>query len=130
MRLQRALLGATLLSCTVAASAPAQTPLSYPSTRRSSQVDDYHGSRIADPYRWLEDTDSPETKAWVQAQNQVTFGYLSSIPERTAIRNRLTQVWNYPKYGVPEKFDDRLFFSENSGLLNQSIYYVKDGDRP
>ena len=130
MRLQRALLGASLLSCTVAASAPAQTPLSYPSTRRASQVDDYHGSKIADPYRWLEDTDSPETRAWVQAQNQVTFGYLASIPERTAIRNRLTQVWNYPKYDVPEKFDDRLFFSENSGLLNQSIYYVKDGDRP
>ena len=130
MRLQRALFGASLLSCTVVFPAPAQTAPAYPSTRRVSQVDDYHGSSIADPYRWLEDTDSPETKAWVQEQNKVTFGYLSTIPERTAIRNRLTQVWNYPKYGVPEKFDDRLFFTENSGLLNQAPYYVKDGDRP
>ena len=130
MRLQRALLGASLLSCTAVFSAPAQTTIAYPSTRRISQVDDYHGSRIADPYRWLEETGSPETKAWVQEQNKVTFGYLSSIPERTAIRNRLTQVWNYPKYGVPEKFDDRLFFTENTGLQNQAVYYVKDGDRP
>ena len=130
MRIQRALFGASLLSCTVAFSAPAQTSLTYPVTRRDSQVDDYHGSKIADPYRWLEDTDSPQTKAWVEAQNRVTFGYLASIPERATIRNRITQVWNYPRYEVPEKFDDRLFFSENTGLQNQGIFFVKDGDRP
>jgi len=97
------------------------TGLTYPATRRGTQVDVYHGTSIADPYRWLEDTDSPETKAWVEAQNKLTFGYLATIPERAAIRNRLMQVWNYPKYGTPEKVGDRLFFSENSGLLNQSI---------
>ena len=129
MRIQRALFGASLLLCS-AISAAAQTPVTYPSTPRASQVDDYHGSKIADPYRWLEDSDSPETKAWIEAQNRVSFGYLSALPERAPIRNRLTQVWNYPKYDTPRKVDDRLFFSENSGLQNQSIFYVKDGDRP
>ena len=64
------------------------SPLVYPETHRSDQVDDYHGSRVADPYRWLEDTSSPQTRAWIEAQNRVTFGYLASIPERAAIRTR------------------------------------------
>jgi len=121
-----------LLPFAVVLSAHAQTlpgRLSYPATTRGAQVDDYHGTKIADPYRWLEDTDSPATKAWVEAQNRLTFGYLGAIPEREGIRTRLTQVWNYPKFGVPTKSGDRLFFYENSGLLNQSILYVREGDR-
>ena len=131
MLLKRALLSVAVLPAIVAVSANAQTNgITYPATQRGAQVDDYHGTRIADPYRWLEDTDSPETKAWVEAQNRVTFGYLGTISERTAIRNRLTQVWNYPRYYAPTKVGDLLFYYENSGLLNQNILYVKDGDRP
>jgi prolyl oligopeptidase len=118
---------ASILPLAFAASVQAQT-LSYPAAQRGTQVDDYNGTKIADPYRWLEDTDSPETKAWVEAENKVTFGYLAGIPQRDAIRRRLTQVWNYTKYSVPDKRGDLLFYSENSGLLNQSILYVKDGD--
>ncbi|MEO8575252.1 MAG: prolyl oligopeptidase family serine peptidase [Gemmatimonadales bacterium] len=131
MLLKRALLSLAVLPATLAATVNAQSNgVTYPATQRGTQVDDYHGTRIADPYRWLEDTDSPETKAWVEAQNRVTFGYLATIPERTAIRNRLTQVWNYPRYYAPTKIGDRLFYYENSGLLNQNILYMKDGDRP
>jgi prolyl oligopeptidase len=132
MKSQRTLFAGLALFIAAIPSIHAQTlpaGLTYPTTRRGTQVDVYHGTSIADPYRWLEDTDSPETKAWVEAQNKVTFAYLATIPERAAIRNRLTQLWNYPKYSTPTKVGDRLFFAENSGLLNQSIYYVKDGDK-
>ncbi len=121
------------LAVSLAQAAEGQTPpgaVRYPATARGSQTDDYHGSRIADPYRWLENTDSPETAAWVQAQNAVTFSYLAGIPARAAIRNRLTQVWNYPKYSSPSRAGNRLFYYENSGLLSQSILYVKDDGRP
>lgn len=104
--------------------------LQYPVTARGGQVDDYHGTSVADPYRWLEETGSPATRAWIDAQNRLTFGYLATIPERDDIRRRLTEVWNYPKYAVPTKIGSRLFYFENSGLLNQSILYVRDGNRP
>jgi prolyl oligopeptidase len=133
MRSNRIPFAAALLSFATAVSIDAQSSpaaLRYPAAERGPQVDVYHGTSIADPYRWLEDTDSPKTKSWVEAENQVTFGYLGTIPERSSIRARLTQVWNYPKYDVPEKKEDRLFFSENSGLLNQSILYLRDGNRP
>jgi prolyl oligopeptidase len=107
--------------------APAIAPaLHYPATRQSDQADVYHGVSVADPYRWLEDTDSPETRAWVEAENAVTFAYLASLPERAAIRERLTRLWNYPKYGAPFKRGKRYFYSENSGLQNQSVLYVAD----
>ena len=101
----------------------------YPPTRADAQVDDYHGTPVADPYRWLEDVDSPETRAWVEAQNAVTFAYLSAIPRREAIRERLTKLWNYPKYGAPFKEGGRIFYFENSGLQNQSVLFVQDGPR-
>ncbi|HVF38529.1 MAG TPA: prolyl oligopeptidase family serine peptidase [Gemmatimonadaceae bacterium] len=121
-----------LLLCIASATNAQTSPngIRYPATTRGTQVDDYHGTRVSDPYRWLEDTDSRETAAWVAAQNQVTFSYLASIPERAAILNRLTQVWNYPKYSSPWRAEGRLFFYENSGLQNQSILYVRDGNRP
>ncbi len=127
----RSLIPAILLPLTVAATVNAQTParLAYPVAAKGTQVDDYHGTSIADPYRWLENTDSPETKAWVEAENRVTFSYLATIPERAAIRDRLTKLWDYPKYFAPTKADDRLFFFENSGLQNQSILWVRDGNR-
>ncbi len=96
----------------------------YPATSQITQVDDYHGTKVADPYRWLEDDNSAETKAWVEAQNKVTFGYLEKIPERAAIKERLTKLWNYERYGVPFKQGERYFFSKNDGLQNQSVLYT------
>src|SRR5689334_6755479 len=77
--------------------------LEYPHTRKGDVVEDYHGTKIADPYRWLEDDNSPETKAWVEAQNKVTFGYLATIPGRDRIKDRLTKIWNYEKFTAPGK---------------------------
>jgi prolyl oligopeptidase len=107
----------------------AQSPsLQYPSTRRVDQVDEYHGTRIADPYRWLEDVVSPDTRGWIDAQNALTRSYIDAIPERPRIRAALTQLWDYPKYGVPTRRNARLFYFENSGLQNQPVYYVRDRD--
>ena len=102
-------------------------PIRYPVTRSSDQVDVLHGERVADPYRWLEDTDAPETRTWIEAQNAVTFGYLESIPERASIRQRLTKLWDYPKYSAPFKEGKYYFYWENSGLQNQSVLYVRNG---
>ena len=81
----------------------APPPVKYPITRKTDFTDTYFGTKVADPYRWLEALDSPETKAWVTAQNEVTFGYLGQIPFRDKIRDRLTKIWNYERYGVPEQ---------------------------
>ncbi|NEO72813.1 prolyl oligopeptidase family serine peptidase, partial [Moorena sp. SIO3H5] len=99
-------------------------PLNYPKSRKADQVDDYHGTLVADPYRWLEDPDSEETKAWVEAQNQVTFGYLSEIPTRETLKQRITKLWNYEKYSTPFKKGDRYFYFKNNGLQNQSVLYT------
>ena len=96
----------------------------YPSSRKADQVDDYHGTKVADPYRWLENPDSEETKAWVEEQNQITFSYLGEIPVREQIKQRLTQLWNYEKYGSPFKEGDRYFYFKNDGLQNQSVLYT------
>ncbi len=96
----------------------------YPSTRKTDQVDHYHGIKVADPYRWLEDPDSEETQAWVEAQNQITFSYLGEIGAREKIKGRLTQLWNYEKYGSPFKEGNRYFYFKNDGLQNQSVLYT------
>lgn len=103
-------------------------PLTYPTTRRVEQVDDLHGVKITDPYRWLEDDvrKSPEVASWVASQNQVTFGYLKAIPEREAIQKRLTELWNFERYSPPFKVAGRYFFSKNDGLQNQSVLYTVD----
>ncbi len=99
----------------------------YPEARKDeSVVDDYHGTKVPDPYRWLEDPDSPETRAWVEAENKVTFAFLDSIPQRAAIRDRITKLWNYEKFGAPRKEKSRYFWSRNSGLQAQSVYYVAE----
>ncbi len=99
--------------------------LKYPETAREGVVDNYHGTEIADPYRWLEDDNSERTAAWVKAQNEVTFGYLNSLPQREAIRERLTELWNYPTQGAPAKRGEWYYISRNSGLQNQSDIYRK-----
>lgn len=96
----------------------------YPATRKTNQIDSYHGVTVADPYRWLEDDNSPETKAWVTAQNAITFDYLKKIPRRDTIRKRLGQLWNFERYSVPFKEGGRYFFSRNDGLQNQSVLYT------
>jgi prolyl oligopeptidase len=97
---------------------------SYPSARKADQVDDYHGVKVADPYRWLEDPDSPETRAWIEAQNKLTFGFLDQIPERVRIKERLTKLWNYERYSPPVKEGGLYFYQKNDGLQNQSVLYV------
>ena len=108
------------------ASVFAQTKVEYPKTKKIEQMDDYHGTKVADPYRWLEDDNSAETKAWVEAQNKVTFAYLDTIPEREAIKKRLTELWNYEKYSAPFKGGGKYFYYKNDGLQNQSVFYVAD----
>ena len=97
----------------------------YPETKRGPQVDEYHGTEVADPYRWLEDDvrESKEVAVWVESQNEVTFEYLKSLPEREAIEKRLTELWNYEKYGSPTKHGDKYFFYKNDGLQNQYVLY-------
>ena len=96
-----------------------------PATRATDQADDYHGRRVADPYRWLEDTDSPETAAWVEAQNAVTFAYLTGIPEREPIRRRLTELWNFERFSTPFRRAGRYFYFRNDGLQSQSVLYTQ-----
>jgi prolyl oligopeptidase len=101
-----------------------EKPLTYPQSPKAEQVDDYHGTSVSDPYRWLEDPDSDETKVWVEAQNQVTFSYLKEIPAREKIKPRLTQLWDYEKYSIPYKKGNRYFYYKNDGLQNQSVLYT------
>lgn len=104
----------------------------YPEARRADQIDDFHGVKVADPYRWMEDTESPETRAWIEAQNKITFDYLGSIPQREQIKNRLTELWNYERYSAPFKVADGFYvYSKNDGLQNQSVLYkAKSVDDP
>ncbi|MBO0932884.1 S9 family peptidase [Fibrella sp. HMF5036] len=108
--------------------ATAQTgPLTYPNTRKSDHVDTYHGTPVADPYRWLEDDRSAETAEWVKAENKVTFDYLSQIPYRKQLQDRIEKVFNYPKYSAPSRKGDWFYFSKNDGLQNQSVLYRQKG---
>jgi prolyl oligopeptidase len=103
-------------------------PIDYPKAKKVEQVDDYHGVKVADPYRWLE-TDvrtSKDVADWVAAENKITFDYLGSIAEREPIRKQLTTLWNYEKYTVPYKKGTHYFFSKNNGLQNQSVVYTVD----
>lgn len=101
-------------------------PLDYPKAKTVDQVDDYHGTKVADPYRWLEDTDSADTKEWVQAENKLTFSYLDQIPYRGAIRDRLLKLWNYERFTVPELEGGRYFYQHNTGLQNQNVLLVSE----
>jgi len=101
--------------------------LQYPTTKKGETVEDYHGTKVADPYRWLEDDNSEETKAWVQAQNKVTFDYLATLPQRDKIKKRLEQLWNYPRYSSPSKKNEYYYFYKNDGLQNQSVLYRQKG---
>lgn len=99
--------------------------IDYPVTPRGDVVDDYFGTKVPDPYRWLENLDSPETQAWVAAENKLTFGFLARLEQREAFKQRLMKLWNYPRYGLPFKEGGLYFFAKNDGLQNQSVLFVQ-----
>ena len=101
-----------------------EKPLLYPPTKKGDVKDTYFGTVVEDPYRWLEDDNSTETAEWVKTQNQLTFGYLEKLPFRNQIKTRLTELWDYPKYGTPFKEAGKYFFFRNNGLQNQSVLYI------
>ncbi|WP_395855350.1 prolyl oligopeptidase family protein [Cystobacter fuscus] len=113
-------------SPSVATPASAPKGLSYPAARKDDVVDDYHGTKVADPYRWLENPDSPESRQWIEAENQLTFGYLEKIPLRARLKQRMTELWDYERFSVPWKQGSRYFFFRNDGLQNQSVLYTAD----
>ncbi len=103
------------------------TMMPYPDTHRGDVIEDYHGTAVADPYRWLENADSAETAAWVAAENEVTFDYLEQIPYRGAVRTRLTELWNYPRTDTPVRVGEWYFVFRNDGLQNQSVLCRQKG---
>ncbi len=102
----------------------ADKPFEYPPAPKSEQTDDYHGTKVADPYRDLENVDAEATKRWIEAENKLTFDYLATIPERKKINEKMTALWNYEKYTVPFQDGGRYFFSKNTGLQNQNVFFT------
>ncbi|WP_205501429.1 prolyl oligopeptidase family serine peptidase [Rufibacter psychrotolerans] len=111
----------------VTAAATAKPSFMYPKTEKINHVDTYHGTQVPDPYRWLEADTAQNVAAWVKAQNEVTFDYLEKIPFREQIKQRLTKLWNYPKYGAPFREGDYYYFYKNDGLQNQAVLYRQKG---
>lgn len=100
--------------------------MEYPETRRLDVVEDFHGTKVEDPYKWLEDLESPETKEWIAQQNKLTFDYLAQIPHREKVRQRLTELWDYEKFGIPFHRSGRYFLMRNDGLQNHYVLYHSD----
>ena len=118
-----------VLTLAIALTASAQTKFQYPQTKKVDQKDTYAGNVVvADPYRWLETDvrESDDVRAWVDAENKVTFDYLRTLPYRDTIRKRLADVYNYEKYTIPYKKGGRYYFRKNNGLQNQSVLYVQN----
>ncbi|MEM7235286.1 MAG: prolyl oligopeptidase family serine peptidase, partial [Planctomycetota bacterium] len=121
----------TLFACTPAPYRPmeetkSRASISYPEAQRGDVVDEYHGVKVADPYRWLEDSKTDETQAWIAAENELTDAYLAEIPEQERIRKRLESLWDYDKYGLPFYEGGRYFFAKKTGLQNQSVLHTQD----
>ena len=117
-------LPSALLGIAVADAAPAAVELRYPSAVRGEQTDGYHGTLVADPYRWMEEVDAPATRAWVEAEAKLTRDYLAAIPGRDRIAARLKEIWNFERWGAPEKHGAGWFFTHNDGLQNQSVLFM------
>jgi prolyl oligopeptidase len=104
-----------------------QSPaLKYPSPRKGDVVDSYHGTKVADPYRWMEDLNAPEVKQWIEAENAVTFKYLDALPLRDALKTRISELWNYPKVSVPSYEGRHWFYNRNKGLEKQSVVFTRE----
>lgn len=117
----------TAIIMMISACGPQPQKIDYPQTKKVAQTDEYFSTPVEDPYRWLEDDNSEETAAWVVEQNKVTQDYLAGIPFRQKIVDRLTEIWNYPRYRTPEKKGNKYYFRKNDGLQNQDVLYVKEG---
>ncbi|MDH5423183.1 MAG: S9 family peptidase, partial [Acidimicrobiia bacterium] len=100
---------------------------SYPTTRQDDVFDDFWGTRVADPYRWLEDPEKSETRDWVDAQNRATFAHLGQLANRPALRKRMEELWDFPRWTAPVRRSDRIFFTKNDGLQDQPVLYRQDG---
>ena len=127
-------LAATLVACggspepeVVAPATPvASAKIVYPAARTVEQVDDYHGTKVSDPYRWMENLDDPELQPWIAAENTLVSNFISDVPNRDKLKTRLTELWDYERFGVPENHGGRYFYTRNDGLQNQSPIYVQD----
>ncbi|HKV52456.1 MAG TPA: prolyl oligopeptidase family serine peptidase [Gemmatimonadaceae bacterium] len=117
---------AALAGAGPAAAQMAPERIQYPATHRDSVVDDYFGTKVPAPYRWMENDNSPDVAKWVEEENAVTAAYMDKVPLRDAFKTRLTELWNYEKVGVPRREAGHLFYSKNSGLQNQSPLYEQD----
>src|SRR5215208_442932 len=124
MRNAKTLLVATAVVFCAAATVARQRP-TYPPTAKADVVDDYFGTKVADPYRWMEDLDSKAVSDWIAAQNAVTYRYLEALPMRERIKARITELWDYPKTGTPFLEAGRVFYRRNSGLQKQSPLYMR-----
>lgn len=118
------------LSCWLVFGCAGRSNWQYPQTPVTNVLEMLHGVRVADPYRWLEDDRAPATKAWIEAQNQLTFSHLTNLPGRDGIKRRLTQLWNYERMGVPSRHANRFFVMRNDGLQNQNVLHVMDSLQP
>ncbi|MCZ6560405.1 MAG: S9 family peptidase, partial [Gammaproteobacteria bacterium] len=118
---------ALLVACTEYVPDTGVDRLKYPETATVDHIDDYHGTEVADPFRWLEDDvrENQAVRDWVDAQNAVTFSYLATIPEREVITRRMKELWDYERYSLPEKMGGRYFYEYNNGLQNQEILYTQ-----
>ena len=127
-RLETAAMAVIVLASFVVSVLGQEKRMNYVTTKKVDHVDEHHGVKVPDPYRWLEDDvrQSKEVAEWVEAQNKLTFSFLESIPQREPIKKRLTELWNYEKFGVPSKVGGRYYYSKNDGLQNQSVLYVLD----
>ncbi len=123
MRVGLCVAAATLITASLVAQTPA---LKYPQPRKSTTVDDYFGTTVADPYRWMEDLNSPELKKWIDEENALTFQYLEGLPGRDALKVRITALWNYPKVGIPQFRGRRWFYTRNSGLQRQAVVFTRE----
>ncbi|MGC9034745.1 MAG: prolyl oligopeptidase family serine peptidase [Verrucomicrobiia bacterium] len=122
----KGLISVVIASLFIVSCARVRYSINYPHSPPTNQVDYYHGVAVSDPYRWLEDLNSPQVKKWIEEQNRVTFDFLEKIPQREAIKRRLTELWNYERFGVPFKKGGRYFYSRNDGLQNQNVIYTVD----
>ncbi len=117
----------TAVSDSPQVSSSPNTMFTYPKTALDDVVDNYHGTQVKDPYRWLENTESPETQQWIAAQNEITRRYLDSLPDRPQFVKRLTELWNYERFGLPVHHGKTYFYTHNNGLQNQSVLYKSNG---
>ena len=127
MKLMKPVLAAALASSSLAVAQRPASPLKYPEAHTVEQVDDYFGTKVSDPYRWMENVDSPEVKQWVDAENTLTRSYLDPIPGRDAIKSRLLALTDYERYSAPGRQGKRYFYSHNTGLQNQAVFFWQEG---